>query len=117
MLSDLICLPNSGSLFTDPLFSLQSPSRVRDKKKTADILTTNARGWGWGRRKKKNNICVQAKLRLSASMSSTCHQAARSSPRWRPPDLEFQATLDDNFIRLESPLEAEILVSNLYTFV
>ena len=34
-----------------------------------------------------------------------------------PPDLEFQATLDDNFIGLESPLEAKILVSNLYTFV
>ena len=36
-----------------------------------------------------------------------------SSPRWRPPDLEFRATLDKNFIGLESSLEAEILVSNL----
>ena len=116
MLSDLICLPNSGSLFTDPLFSLQSPSRVRDKKKNGGYIDHQRKRVGVGKKKKKN-ICVQAKLRLSASMSSTCHQAARSSPRWRPPDLEFQATLDDNFIRLESPLEAEILVSNLYTFV
>ena len=69
------------------------------------------------KRKIKQHLCTLAKLRLSASMSSTCHQAARSSPRWRPPDLEFQATLDDNFIGLESPLEVEILVSNLYTFV
>ena len=36
-----------------------------------------------------------------------------SSPRWRLPDLEFRDTLDENFIGLESSLEAEILVSNL----
>ena len=41
------------------------------------------------------------------------NQAAMSSPRWRPPYLEFQATLDENFIGLESSLETEISVSNL----
>ena len=46
-------------------------------------------------------------------MSRTRQQAARNSPRWRPPILEFRATLDENFIELESSLEAEILVSNL----
>ena len=45
-------------------------------------------------------------------MSRTRQQAARNSPRWRPPILEFRATLDENFIGLESSLEAEILVSN-----
>ena len=35
---------NSPSLFTDPLFSLLSPSSARDKKKTAtDLLTASAR--------------------------------------------------------------------------
>ena len=29
------------------------------------------------------------------------HQAARSSPRWRPPDLEFRATLDENLTGME----------------
>ena len=43
----------------------------------------------------------------------TRHQASMSSPRWRLPDLEFRDTLDENFIGLESSLEAEILVSNL----
>ena len=46
-------------------------------------------------------------------MSSTRHQAARSSPRWRPLDLEFWAPLDKNLIRLERSLEAEIWASNL----
>ena len=46
-------------------------------------------------------------------MSHTYHQAAGNSPRWRPPDLEFLATLDDNFIGLESSLKVKILVSNL----
>ena len=46
-------------------------------------------------------------------LSRTRQQAARNSPRWRPPILEFRATLDENFIGLESSLEAEILVSNL----
>ena len=46
-------------------------------------------------------------------MSHTRHQAARSSPRWQSPDLKFRATLDENFIGLESSLEAEILVSKL----
>ena len=36
-------------------------------------------------------------------MSHTCHQAAKSSPRWRPPVLEFRATLDENFVGLENP--------------
>ena len=58
---------------------------------------------------------LSAKLRLGALtlMSRTRQQAARNSPRWRPPILEFRATLDENFIELESSLEAEILVSNL----
>ena len=46
-------------------------------------------------------------------MSHTRYQAAKSSPRWRPPDLEFRASLDENFIGLESSLEAEISVINL----
>ena len=36
-----------GSLFTDPLFSLQSPSNARDKKKlktAGDILTASVKG-------------------------------------------------------------------------
>ena len=33
--------------------------------------------------------------------------------RWRPSALEFQATLDKNFIGLESSLEVKISVSNL----
>ena len=40
-----------------------------------------------------------------------------SSPRWRPPDLESRDTLDENFIVLESSLEAEILVSNLPLYI
>ena len=56
---------------------------------------------------------LSAKLRLGALMSRTRQQAARNSPRWPPPILEFRATLDENFIGLESSLEAEILVSNL----
>ena len=46
-------------------------------------------------------------------MSHISHQAARSSPRWRPPDLEFLASLVENFIGLESFLEVEISLSNL----
>lgn len=38
---------------------------------------------------------------------------AASKRRWRPPALEFQATLDKNFIGLESSLKVEISVSNL----
>ena len=45
--------------------------------------------------------------------SHTRHQAAKSSPRWRPPDLRFRATLDENFIGLESSLEVEISVNHL----
>jgi len=45
--------------------------------------------------------------------SRTRHRAARSSPRWQPPDLEFLATLEENFIGLESSSKVEILVSNL----
>ena len=52
ILSDLICLPNSGCLFTDPLFSLQSPSRVCDKKK--GIYWTPAQEGGGGEEEKKN---------------------------------------------------------------
>ena len=42
-----------SSLFTDPLFSLQSPSSARDKKqKPRGIYWPPAEGvWGWGRRK------------------------------------------------------------------
>ena len=46
-------------------------------------------------------------------MSHTHHQAARSSPRWQTPDLKFRVTVDENFIGVESSLEAEISVSNL----
>ena len=46
-------------------------------------------------------------------MSHTRHQAARSSPRWRLPDLEFLASSDQNFIGLESFLEVKISLSNL----
>ena len=89
------------------------------KKKRGGYIDHQRKRVGVGKMKRKieQHLCTLAKLRLSASMSSTCHQAARSSPRWQPPDLELQATLDDNFIGLESPLEVEILVSNLYTFV
>ena len=55
----------------------------------------------------------EAKLRLSAWTSRTCHQAASSSLRWWQSNLEFQATSDKDFIGLKSSLEAEILVSNL----
>ena len=55
----------------------------------------------------------EAKLRLSAWTSRTCHQAASSSLRRWPSNLEFQATSDKDFIGLKSSLEAEILVSNL----
>ena len=50
---------------------------------------------------------------MCALTSHTRHQAAKSSPRRRPPNLKFQATLDEKFIGLESPLEVEISVSNL----
>ena len=53
------------------------------------------------------------KLRLSSLMSHTRHQATKSSPIWRPPDLEVWASLDKNFKGVESSLEVEILVSNL----
>ena len=46
-------------------------------------------------------------------MSHTHHQATKSSPIWRPPDLEVWASLDKNFKGVESSLEVEILVSNL----
>ena len=55
----------------------------------------------------------EAKLRLIAWTSRTCHQAASSSLRRWPSNLEFQATSDKDFIGLKSSLEAEILVSNL----
>ena len=54
-----------------------------------------------------------AKLRLSVWTSCTCHQAVRSPPRWRPSDLAFQASSDEDLIGLKSSLEAEILLSNL----
>ena len=44
---------------------------------------------------------------------SHIYQASRSSPWWRQSDLEFGATLDEDFIGVESSLEAEISVSNL----
>ena len=56
---------------------------------------------------------LSAILGLSSLTSHTRHQAARSSPRWRRPDLEFLASLDQNFIGLESFLEVEISLSNL----
>ena len=59
MLSDLICLPNSGSLFTDPLFSLQSPSRVRDKKKNGGYIDHQRKRVGVGKKKKKKqHLCT-----------------------------------------------------------
>ena len=43
-----------SSLFTDPLFSLQSPSSAGDRIQTAgDLLTASARGQWWG----KKNYC------------------------------------------------------------
>ena len=56
---------------------------------------------------------LSANVRLSAFTSRTHNQAARISPRWWLPDLEFWATLDKNFMRLESSLEVEISVNNL----
>ena len=53
------------------------------------------------------------KLKLSALPTHTRHQAAKSSPRWPTPVLEFRASLDENFLGLESPLEVIISVSNL----
>ena len=50
---------------------------------------------------------------MSAWTSRTCHQAASSSLRWWPSNLEFQSTSDKDFIGLKSSLEAEISVSNL----
>ena len=49
----------------------------------------------------------------SAFTSRTRHQATKSSPRRRLSVLEFWATLDENFLGLDSSLEIEILVSNL----
>ena len=40
---------------------------------------------------------LSAILGLSSLTSHTCHQAARSSPRWRLPGLEFLASSDQNF--------------------
>ena len=56
---------------------------------------------------------LSANLRLSALPSRTHNWAARISPRWWLPDLEFWATLDENFMGLESSLEVEISVNNL----
>ena len=56
---------------------------------------------------------LSATLWLSALTSHTRHQAARSSPRWRPPDLEFLANLKENFIGLESSSKVGSSVSNL----
>ena len=56
---------------------------------------------------------LSANLRLSAFPSRTHNWAARISPRWWLPDLEFWATLDENFMGLESSLEVEISVNNL----
>ena len=56
---------------------------------------------------------LSAKLWLSALTSHNGHQAARSSPRWRPPDLEFLANLEKNFIGLESSSKVGSSVSNL----
>ena len=59
---------------------------------------------------------LSANPRLSTLTSRTHHQAARSSPRWQPPDLKFRATLDEIFIELESSLKAEILMGNLPSY-
>ena len=56
---------------------------------------------------------LSAKLWLSALTSHTCHQACRSSPRWWPPDFEFLANLEENFIGLESSSKVGSSVSNL----
>ena len=66
------------------------------------------------RRKKKCWVInLPVKLRLSALTSRTRQEAARGSPRWRPPNLKFRVTLYENFIGLESSLEAEISMSSL----
>ena len=56
---------------------------------------------------------LSANLRLSTFPSRTHNWAARISPRWWLPDLEFWATLDENFMGLESSLEVKISVNNL----
>ena len=56
---------------------------------------------------------LSAKLWLSTLTSRTGHQAAWSSPRWQPPDLEFLANLEENFIGLESSSKVGSSVSNL----
>ena len=56
---------------------------------------------------------LSAILGLSSLTSHTRRQAARSSPRWRLPDLEFLASSAQNFIGLESFLEVKISLSNL----
>ena len=68
--------------------------------------------------KRRNKKFWLNKLRLSALTSHTHHQAAKSSPNWRPPDLKDWATLiDKNFKGVESSLEVKILVSNLPLYI
>ena len=109
---------------------MKSSSQIRDLTATIiencsepgdEYVTSVHSTWVWREdswiRLKHSTLLLElhkeAKLRLSAWTSRTCHQAASSSLRRCQSNLEFQATSDEDFIGLKSSLEAEILVSNL----
>ena len=67
------------------------------------------------RNKKTNTFQSFNKIRFNALTSHTYHHATKRSPTWQPPNLELQATLDNNFIGLETSLEVELLLINKYS--
>lgn len=65
--------------------------------------------------KKTNTFQSFNKIRFNALTSHTYYHATKRSPTWQPPNLELQATLDNNFIGLETSLEVELLLINKYS--
>ena len=70
------------SLFKDPLFSLYRLSRAFIKTKTAgDLLTSNARKWGWG---KEELDSLWTSLKTNANYFSREKQQAKATSTQSP---------------------------------
>ena len=88
-----------------------------NKGATCGVLTGHTKNMKSLRRQRQRESTINPNHKcnnlIHHEWMSHIYQASRSFPWWRQSDLEFGATLDEDFIGVESSLEAEISVSNL----